>query len=423
MRLSLTTPSGDLRVIEVDSSIELENLKALIEVEFNLPPANQSIYHNGLLLSDNSKTVSQLGILQDDILLVRPINPTAAQIPSSAAASTGISPQIEAQRQQIINSPNILRQLSTSHPALATAALNNPAEFQRLLLEIERQRREFEQRQQAQMNALAFADPFDVEAQKRIEDEIRKENIQQNMETAMEHNPEVFGRVIMLYINCEVNGHPVKAFVDSGAQATIMSPECARSCGVMHLVDERFAGVAVGVGTAKILGRVHSAQLKIGKLFLPCSFTVMEGKGVDLLFGLDMLKRYQACIDLKSHTLRIDDEEIPFLAEHELPEKARMELAPESPLSPKPVEGGSSSRTANTSIQPTSLPPQAVAPPSSNSANTAASTTSAPQSGSRWPEASIKALLDIGASRIEAISALDACNGNVDLAANIIFQG
>lgn len=50
---------------------------------------------------------------------------------------------------------------------------------------------------------------------------------------------------------------------------------CGR-CGVMRLLDRRFAGEARGVGSCKILGKVHVAQMKLGGSFFSVSLTVLE---------------------------------------------------------------------------------------------------------------------------------------------------
>lgn len=65
----------------------------------------------------------------------------------------------------------------------------------------------------------------------------------------------------MLYIPVKINGIPLQAFVDSGAQMTIMSQQCAERCSLFRLADNRFAGMALGVGQCKIVGRIHTAQL------------------------------------------------------------------------------------------------------------------------------------------------------------------
>jgi DNA damage-inducible protein 1 len=225
----------------------------------------------------------------------------------------------------------------------------------------------------------------------------------------------------MLYIPVEVNGHKVKAFVDSGAQTTIMSPECAEKCGIYRLLDKRYAGIARGVGTAKILGRVHSAMIKIGDEHYTCSFTVMEGKDVDLLLGLDMLKKHQASIDLQKGKLIIQGNEVEFLGEADIPKND--EVYKEEPT----IDGPSGKKIGAISGTVTESEPSKL---SANTAPSAGQSTSAgeqqqqPQSTTgpaSFPKEDIEQLTNMGFSKEEAIHALEIAGGNVEEAAGLLL--
>ncbi len=51
---------------------------------------------------------------------------------------------------------------------------------------------------------LLSADPFDMEAQAKIAERIRQQQVEENYQTAYEHTPEVFSQVTMLYVDMEV---------------------------------------------------------------------------------------------------------------------------------------------------------------------------------------------------------------------------
>ncbi|KLU81935.1 hypothetical protein MAPG_01015 [Magnaporthiopsis poae ATCC 64411] len=453
--ISITNPSNmdqDLVSLDIFPDMTLETLRSSIQAEIQIRPTLQHLYHNGVLITDDSKTMEQLQIVDGDMLALHvqdargasgSSRATGQQAGSGMAGGSGsagdsssrgagggggggagnaIPQDPEFIRLQILGNPAVRATLTSQQPQLASV-LDDPERFAQLYsMSLDRDRRERleRQRQIQQLNE----DPFDVEAQTKIEEMIRQERVMENLQNAMEYNPEVFGRVHLLYADVEVNGHKVKAMVDSGAQATIMSPSCAEACGIMRLVDRRFAGMARGVGTAVIIGRVHTAPIKIGSLFLPCSFTVMEGKSVDLLLGLDMLKRYQATIDLSKGKLIIQGEEISFLGEADIPKESEEALEEEPTISgpggttigarsgavSAPTAAGASEPSSSGPSQPSGSQPQQQSLPG-------------PPPLPKFPEEHIEQLMNLGFSREAVIQALTATGGNLDYAANRLFLG
>lgn len=132
----------------------------------------------------------------------------------------------------------------------------------------------------------------------------------------------------MLQVDCEVEGESLTAFVDTGAQVTVMSLDCARRCGLMPLCDDKYAGTAVGVGSTRIVGRINKIDIKIGRVLLRSHLTILENMDLDMLIGMDVLRRYQCEICLKDNELRFrsphsdTDVTIPFLTD-DSPSRAR----------------------------------------------------------------------------------------------------
>ncbi|XP_004874074.1 protein DDI1 homolog 1 [Heterocephalus glaber] len=358
--------------LQVSPDFELCNFKVLCELESRVPAEEIQIFYMERFLKDNHCSLASYGLKDGDVVVLLQRDnvgqtPNQPRVDFNGIPQPGTSssqhqhqhhqPQHQQQKQKqkrvllaqqshglasgektasaaglespalihsmLLSSPHDLSLLKERNPVLAEALLSGNLEtFSQVLME---QQREMALREEERLS-LYSADPFDREAQAKIEEEIRQQNIEENMNIAMEEAPESFGQVAMLYINCKVNGYPLKAFVDSGAQMTIMSQACAEGCNIIKLVDQRWAGVAKGVGTQRIIGHVHLAQIQIEGDFLQCSFSILEEQPMDILLGLDMLRRHQCSIDLKKNVLVIGTTgtETYFLPEGELPSCAKL---------------------------------------------------------------------------------------------------
>mmetsp|Transcript_22242 Transcript_22242/g.27193 ORF Transcript_22242/g.27193 Transcript_22242/m.27193 type:complete len:386 (+) Transcript_22242:166-1323(+) len=371
MLVTFTNEQGTVtEQLDLQVSMEVAELKGLLEAILGIPATQQVFVSSGRELH-TSGTLESIGVRAGDMILVVNTGERGNQNSASSASagmgqirSTAMSGSLGAGlgggglvqwdgmslhdvlenntnpkniAAIIRGSENIMKELRFHNPKLREAMEKDEATAIRELrtyMMMNTARNTMSKisakNKQTEMENLRRQDPNNPEVQRYFADKESDKLVQESYTKMMNEYPEALTKVLMLYIHVEINGVPVQAFVDSGAQTSVISAECANRVGITNLIDKRFAGAVVGVGTGSTLGRVHLVPLNIAGNFFPVSLTVMDDskglgdKNMEFLLGLDMLKRHRATIDLVEGVLRFQGASgfvsTPFLHEKDLPE-------------------------------------------------------------------------------------------------------
>ena len=237
-------------------------------------------------------------------------NPFAALMTSfrSNAKEQFIKKRVKEIHDRFLTSPDDLNTLFNTNPELAEAIVSgNTAKVEGIVRkqveEAEKKRKDEEMEYIRLMNS----DPNDPQVQEKIAKIIKQKNIDENLRQAEEYMPETLFPVHMLFINLEINKKKVVALVDTGAQSTVMSQDLCQKCDLLNLCDNRYSGIAKGVGTSRIIGVVHAAQMNINNKVLMAKITVIENASIGFIFGLDNMRAHRCTIDLNQNGLVFPD--------------------------------------------------------------------------------------------------------------------
>ena len=154
---------------------------------------------------------------------------------------------------------------------------------------------------------------FDKQQQLQIEEQIRREQIEHNLQYAYENTPEAFIKFSLLWVNVEINGVKSLALIDTGAQSSIIPYDIAKACHVDYLIDQRFQTLTMGVGAQVSKGRIHALNVKVGNHVWTNSFMVLTGTINHMILGIDWMTKNRAVLDLAQRCIILQGEKIPFI--------------------------------------------------------------------------------------------------------------
>lgn len=192
----------ELLNFELPPGLTILDLKAFVNAETDFPQDQQTFYLNNAVLQPDSKTLEEAGVKDDDMLVLLTRPPQQQQQQRQQASRQHQQPNMGAQQRQqqgspadiertrlsILGNANAMAQVREQRPALAEA-INDSNRFREVWTDMMREdeRREGERMEQMR---LLNEDPFNIDAQRKIEEMIRQQSVQDNLQHAYEHNPE-----------------------------------------------------------------------------------------------------------------------------------------------------------------------------------------------------------------------------------------
>lgn len=339
--------------IDIDENLSILDLKANISTIFDFSWNEMELSLNGKILS-NQMILKNLGINDNIVTVKRVKKPTASNInfqrggrqlgaefdqfmsnqrnnPQANLANyqnlnnnnlfgalwnsfrsnskeTFIKKRVRELHERFLTSPEDLDALFRNKPELAEAIVAGNEKKVESIVRAQVDEAEKKQKdEEMEYIRLMNSDPNDPTVQEKIAKIIQKKNIDENLRQAEEYMPETLFPVHMLFINLEINKKKVVALVDTGAQSTVMSQHLCQKCDLFNLCDTRYSGIAKGVGTSRIIGTIHAAQMKIDNKILMAKITVIERKSIGFIFGLDNMRAHRCTIDLNKNGLVFPD--------------------------------------------------------------------------------------------------------------------
>lgn len=324
---------------EMSGFQSLGDLKDCFTAQTNRPKAEyQFLYKNRTMISD-APTFSSLEYNGDDVFIVRKkqnmtFGNGMAQQQAQQQAQPQYQPQYQSQAmgntiEMMVQTPQMQMQIQNEATQMKSYYTSNPYELNNIMerdpelgeallcddnnflithltkKKVEQLRTK--QKEQDHLNTLN-SDQFNVEYQREIEKKIAEERHDAALNKIYDEMPGLLVPTTMLYVPMKIKGQDVQAFIDTGAQSTIMSYSYANGLGITKLIDTRYKGKAVGVGSCNIIGKIHALRISIGaESEITCSIQILDNDNMDFLFGLDNMKRHRCCVDLLNNELKFNE--------------------------------------------------------------------------------------------------------------------